>query len=406
MSVSIYLNGTDDLTDGKLATPGNGITLGAINEVVTVHLRAEAGYENAEAVTVPAPIDCHVSADGSTWGETAFYAVGAIPDTNTPLHVKRVVNTVTPPGSEPYETGIPFDPRAPEVAVFDVAAPVIAGTLTAVAGVGQVTLSGPTATDNAGIAKWQYRVDGGAWVDIVNTAETMPTTVVSGLTAGTAYDFDVRALDAAGNASGVLSDFAVPLLLLQDFESTAVGSLPAGWANNTAGEWSVQLGGLNGSAKSIRAPMTTVGLSTKFVQTLHSARASVAYEFRVKTGSLVGVGYRNGGFTAGFNPFNVNTFSGTGYVQPVIITLVDGVVRMGATNTDYTIAANTEYHFRVVVDCAAGTYTVEINGVPLTNGGGPWAFAVASTSLNMIILKPYSPTDGDFIYFDDIRVEG
>lgn len=124
----------------------------------------------------------------------------------------------------------------------DITPPVISGTLTATAGNAQVTLVGPTATDNVGIAKWQYRVDAGAWVDIASTSGTMPSTVVSGLTNGQSYTFDVRALDAAGNASDNRSASATPVAfsLPDEFNGTA-GAAPdaAFWtvvktANGTA----------------------------------------------------------------------------------------------------------------------------------------------------------------------------
>lgn len=103
--------------------------------------------------------------------------------------------------------------EAPEVP--DTEAPTISGTLTAEAGDGQVTLTGPNATDNVGIAKWQrrHRVSAGewgTWVDIASTSGTMPSTAVSPLTNGTSYEFEIRAVDAAENASAVRSAIATP----------------------------------------------------------------------------------------------------------------------------------------------------------------------------------------------------
>lgn len=115
---------------------------------------------------------------------------------------------------------------APEVP--DTEAPVIAGTLTATAGDTQVTLTGPTATDNVGIAKWQrrHRIVAGTWpadwTDIVSTSTTMPSTVVSGLTNGTGYEFEIRAADAAGNFSAVRSATATPVSASLPTSGTAI----------------------------------------------------------------------------------------------------------------------------------------------------------------------------------------
>jgi hypothetical protein len=73
--------------------------------------------------------------------------------------------------------------------------PITVGTKTS----STIALTLPTAADNVGVVGYQYRVNGGAWVG--------STTAVSlaGLAALTAYTVEARALDAAGNASTVLS---------------------------------------------------------------------------------------------------------------------------------------------------------------------------------------------------------
>jgi hypothetical protein len=73
--------------------------------------------------------------------------------------------------------------------------PITVGTKTS----SSIALTLPTAADNVGVAGYQYRVNGGAWVG--------STTAVSlaGLAALTAYTVEARALDAAGNTSTVLS---------------------------------------------------------------------------------------------------------------------------------------------------------------------------------------------------------
>lgn len=84
----------------------------------------------------------------------------------------------------------------------DTEAPTWAGPITTGAKTSTtIALTLPTATDNVAVSRYEYRVDGGAWVN--NGASTAVS--ITGLTALTEYDIDARALDAAGNISTVLS---------------------------------------------------------------------------------------------------------------------------------------------------------------------------------------------------------
>lgn len=91
------------------------------------------------------------------------------------------------------------------VAVFgpaDTEAPTWAGSPTVGAKTSStIAVTFPVATDNVGVVRYDYRVDGGAWVS--NGAS--PAVNVTGLTALTSYTIDARALDGAGNISTTLS---------------------------------------------------------------------------------------------------------------------------------------------------------------------------------------------------------
>ena len=86
--------------------------------------------------------------------------------------------------------------------------------LTATRGVEKVTLATAALGAGAPIQKWQYqsKTDGayGEWTDISSTSSTLSADV-TGLTAGTAYTFKVRAVNNVGNSSASNEASATPL---------------------------------------------------------------------------------------------------------------------------------------------------------------------------------------------------
>ena len=86
-------------------------------------------------------------------------------------------------------------------------------TATAGAGSGRLTLSAAAVTGAGAITKWQYSTDGGTtWADVpgANTATTVGGTV-TGLTDGTSYTVQVRAVNATGHGDASdASDGATP----------------------------------------------------------------------------------------------------------------------------------------------------------------------------------------------------
>jgi len=67
-----------------------------------------------------------------------------------------------------------------------------------------VNLTWTAATDNIKVAGYEYRVDGGSWVDAGDTLSVL----VGDLDAATEYNFDVRAYDDSGNYGPHASDTA------------------------------------------------------------------------------------------------------------------------------------------------------------------------------------------------------
>jgi hypothetical protein len=170
------------------------------------------------------------SVDNSTWYTLSNLPLQTVNQVNIPLYLKQTSIASSQAGS--FTTSAVFD-----LAVADIIAPAVSGTLTATVNSStQVTLSGPTATDAVGVAKWQRRTNSGSWVDIPSSASgTMPSVAVTGLTAGTAYTFGVRPVDAAGNAGNEITSASVttPLNLLDSFEGTN-GTAVANWTSTAS----------------------------------------------------------------------------------------------------------------------------------------------------------------------------
>ena len=121
--------------------------------------------------------------------------------------------------------------------------PVISGTLTAtVTGTTTATIVGPTATGT--ITKWQWTKDAGSnWTDVASTSGTFPSTGITGLTAGTAYTFGVRAVNDTATSDTVTSAEVTTLPYVGVFTDT-FGSLDADrWATAVAGSATVSVAG-------------------------------------------------------------------------------------------------------------------------------------------------------------------
>jgi hypothetical protein len=276
MALGIYLNGTTGGTDGTLEVPNDGAGLRlrfTPGSVAVFHLRCPSGYRTSESVTVTAPTGCEVSSDGVTYAATAVYASHDIADTNVACYLKSV-------SAAKGATGLVTDPRLASVTteIPDVTAPVIDGTLTATPGDTQVTLTGPTATDAVGIAKWQYRVDAGSWVDIASTSDTMPSTDVTGLTNGTEYDFDVRVLDAADNASDLKSATMTPAI--QSFlftganDSTGYTSVLNVWPNIVSADAVIDVNTHSVQSNALNTRITAT-VNAKFVMTEFISKSTI-----------------------------------------------------------------------------------------------------------------------------------
>ena len=114
-----------------------------------------------------------------------------------------------------------YDPIAPSVPT---------GLAATASGANTVALSWTAATDNIGVAGYEYRIGSGA----AAPAGASTSTTVSGLTASTPYTFQVRSFDAAGNRSGWSTSASATTLAGPDVTPPTPGTLAAS-AHTTSG---------------------------------------------------------------------------------------------------------------------------------------------------------------------------
>ena len=132
-------------------------------------------------------------------------------------------------------------PEITSSAVTPVGAPT-AGELGADPGDGQVALSWAEAdSGGSAITKWQYRMSSGngygAWMDIANSGPATTSHTVTGLSNGTTYTFQVRAVNRQGNAVPITSGAVTPGTVPAAPSVTAMrgnGQVDLSWTPGTA----------------------------------------------------------------------------------------------------------------------------------------------------------------------------
>jgi len=101
------------------------------------------------------------------------------------VHAKDTTGRIGPSSSNSFTSAPDTTPPSAPGAI----------TMSAITGT-SATASWGAASDNVGVASYQYQLNGGAWVNVGNVLSRN----ITGLSAATAYTIAVSALDAAGNA--------------------------------------------------------------------------------------------------------------------------------------------------------------------------------------------------------------
>ena len=152
-------------------------------------------------------------------------------------------------------------------------------TATAGAGSGKLTLSVATVTGSGDITKWQYSTDSGTnWTDVPgdNTSTTVSGTV-TGLTDGTSYTIQVRAVNATGHgAASAASDAATPAdetLTASSVEATTATLTITGYTGDWYYKYTVPSGGTCSTVVSngtTTASLTSLSTNTSYTYKAYS----------------------------------------------------------------------------------------------------------------------------------------
>lgn len=265
--------------------------------------------------------------------------------------------------------------------LIDATNPTAPTGLTATPSSTSVLLDWSAATDNVAVTGYEYRINGaGSWVN----AGLVLSKNVTGLTGGTAYAFEVRSYDAAGNKSAAASVSTTTTysysIVVEDTFTAADGTLVNAHAPNT---------GPSNLWASVNAAYTIVG-NRFYTNLLDNTQADSAF---VDTGGKV---MR---LTQAYDL----TEQKVGNASRVRLHFWNGGTRTGsytARNTNHIVmVAKATYNASVAALTASTAYSSPADTVTLTPAGGHNLAAVPLSGTLMV--KTYA--DDTFeVYVDGV----
>ncbi|MEV6932012.1 LamG-like jellyroll fold domain-containing protein [Dactylosporangium sp. NPDC051485] len=190
--------------------------------------------------------------------------------------------------------------EATTAAAADTTPPSVPANLAAtVAGNTQVNLTWSGSTDNVGVAEYRIeRCGGGGCTNFAQVATaTTATFANTGLTAGTTYQFRVRAADAAGNVSGYSNVATATTTATDTTAPSAPGGLTATPASPTQVDLSWTASSDNVGVAGYRVERCTGAACTTWAEVAQPAgttwsdtglAASTAYRYRVRAADAAG----------------------------------------------------------------------------------------------------------------------
>jgi chitinase len=271
----------------------------------------------------------------------------------------RVTKATYPDGS--YIT-YSYDPRGNRTGatVTDLGAPAAPGTPSfSNITTSTATASWTAATDNVGVTGYQYRLNGGSWVNVASSPASL-----TGLSAGTLYNFEVRARDNVPlygpSTSGTFTTIggsAPTAPGVPSFSSITATSATATWtaATDDVGVVSYEFS-LNGGAWTSNAALLTRNLT--------GLASGVTYTFQVRALDSSAAG-----------PVSSNTF-----------TTLDNVAPSAPGNPTFSAITETT----AVAAWAASTDNVAVTRYEVSLNGLGWVTNGLAITRNLTGLTPAS----------------
>jgi chitodextrinase len=255
------------------------ITIGTVTSS-SIQMSWSAGSDNV-AVT-----SYEVSSNGGTSytdvGNVLTYTfTGLTPSTSYNLRVraKDAAGNVSTPLSATQSTSVAADTTPPSMTGI-VSSSSVAAT--------SATISWSAGTDNVAVTGYEYRLNGGTYTSVGNVL----TTNLTGLTASTAYTVDVRAFDAAGNRSAIITGTFTTSAASDTVAPTMTGSITVGTVTSTSIQISWSAGSDNVAVTAYEVSSnggtsySNVGNVLTF--TFTGLTASTSYSLRVRARDAAG----------------------------------------------------------------------------------------------------------------------
>jgi chitodextrinase len=214
----------------------------------------------------PLPTATHaatVAYEHDTYGRVskATYSDGTIVDYSYDDNGNRTATVVTPGTPIPPDTTTPTAPGTP--------------TFSSITGT-SATASWTAATDNVGVAGYDYRLNAGSWQSISNVL----TRNLTGLNSAANYTFQVRARDAAGNLGAPSSgSFSTPDTTAPSVPTNLSASSSVSTTVNLS--WTASTDNVAVTGYNIFRNSSQIGTSTTTSYADNTVSGSIAYSYKV-----------------------------------------------------------------------------------------------------------------------------
>ena len=218
----------------------------------------------------------------------ATHSDGTIVDYSYDANGNRITAVVTPGTPVPPDTTAPSAPGAPAFSS-------IAGT--------SATASWTAATDNVGVASYEYQLNAGGWQSIGNVLTRNLTNLVS----ATSYTFSVRARDAAGNFGPASSgNFSTPDTVAPTVPSNVTASSTVSTTVNVS--WTASTDNVAVTGYKVFRNGGQIGTSATTSYADNTVSGSTAYSYKVSAYDVV---TNNSGQSAAANVTTPDTIAPT-----------------------------------------------------------------------------------------------